>query len=193
MSTPTATPRTTTTTAPTLTTWKIDPTHSHAQFGIRHLMISTVKGRFGAANGTVVTDESDLSRSKVDVAIDVNSIDTHEAQRDAHLRSAEFFDVEKYPTIDFRSTRITDVASDNSEFKLIGDLTIHGVTREVSLQVTSEGRGKDPWGGERAGFSAHTKIKRSEFGLTWNQVLETGGFVVGDEVKITVDVELVKQ
>ena len=189
MSTPTATPKTTT----TLTTWKIDPAHSHAEFAIRHLMISTVKGRFGVVNGSVVTDESDPTRAKVEVAIDVNSIDTHEAQRDAHLKSAEFFDTEKYPTIDFRSTRITDVASDNSEFKLIGELTIHGVTREVSLQVTSEGRGKDPWGGERAGFSAHTKIKRSEFGLTWNQVLETGGFVVGDEVKITVDVELVKQ
>ena len=191
MSTTTTTPATTS--APTLTTWKIDPAHSHAEFAIRHLMISTVKGRFGAVNGTVVTDESDLARSKVEVTIDVNTIDTHEPQRDAHLKSPDFFDAEKHPTIDFRSTRISDVASDNSEFKLIGDLTIHGVTREITLHVTSEGRGKDPWGGERAGFSAQTKIKRSEFGLTWNQVLEAGGFVVGDDVKITVDVELVKQ
>ena len=183
----------TNTSAPALTTWKIDPTHSHAQFGIRHLMISTVKGRFGVVNGTVLTDESDLAKSKVEVTIDVNSIDTHEPQRDGHLKSPEFFDAEKYPTIDFRSTRITDVTTDKSEFRLIGDLTIHGVTREVSLQVTAEGRGKDPWGGERAGFSAHTKIKRSDFGLTWNQALETGGFVVGDDVKITVDVELIKQ
>jgi polyisoprenoid-binding protein YceI len=191
MSTTSTTP--TKTSAPTLTTWKIDPAHSHAEFAIRHLMISTVKGRFGAVNGTVVTDESDLARSKVEVTIDVNTIDTHEPQRDAHLKSPDFFDAEKYPTIDFRSTRITDVASDNSEFKVIGDLTIHGVTREITLHVTSEGRGKDPWGGERAGFSAQTKIKRSEFGLTWNQALEAGGFVVGDDVKITVDVELVKQ
>jgi polyisoprenoid-binding protein YceI len=191
MSTTTTTPATTS--APTLTTWKIDPAHSHAEFAIRHLMISTVKGRFGAVNGTVVTDESDLARSKVEVTIDVNTIDTHEPQRDAHLKSPDFFDAEKHPTIDFRSTRISDVASDNSEFKVIGDLTIHGVTREITLHVTSEGRGKDPWGGERAGFSAQTKIKRSEFGLTWNQVLEAGGFVVGDDVKITVDVELVKQ
>ena len=187
MSTPTAT------SSPTLTTWKIDPAHTHAEFAIRHLMISTVKGRFGVVNGTVQTDESDLTRSTVNATIDVNSLDTHEAQRDAHLKSADFFDVEHYPAIEFRSTRITDVAADKSEFTLVGDLTIHGVTREVSLKVTSEGRGKDPWGGERAGFSAHTRIKRSEFGLTWNQVLEAGGFVVGDEVKITVDVELVKQ
>ena len=191
MSTTTATAASTS--APALTTWKIDPAHSQAEFAIRHLMISTVKGRFGVVNGTVVTDESDLAKSKIEASIDVSSIHTHEPQRDAHLKSADFFNAEKYPTIDFRGTRITDVASDKSEFKLIGDLSIHGVTREVSLQVTSEGRGKDPWGGERAGFSAHTRIKRSEFGLTWNQALETGGFVVGDEVKITIDVELVKQ
>jgi len=189
----TTTATATSTSAPAQTTWKIDPAHSQAEFAIRHLMISTVKGRFGVVNGTVVTDESDLAKSKIEASIDVNSIHTHEPQRDAHLKSADFFNAEKYPTIDFRGTRITDVASDKSEFKLIGDLSIHGVTREVSLQVTSEGRGKDPWGGERAGFSAHTRIKRSEFGLTWNQALETGGFVVGDEVKITIDVELVKQ
>ncbi|HVD91059.1 MAG TPA: YceI family protein [Vicinamibacterales bacterium] len=189
----TTTATATSTSAPAQTTWKIDPAHSQAEFAIRHLMISTVKGRFGVVNGTVVTDESDLAKSKIEASIDVSSIHTHEPQRDAHLKSADFFNAEKYPTIDFRGTRITDVASDKSEFKLIGDLSIHGVTREVSLQVTSEGRGKDPWGGERAGFSAHTRIKRSEFGLTWNQALETGGFVVGDEVKITIDVELVKQ
>jgi polyisoprenoid-binding protein YceI len=189
----TTTATATSTSAPALTNWKIDPAHSQAEFAIRHLMISTVKGRFGVVNGTVVTDESDLTKSKIEASLDVTSIHTHESQRDAHLKSADFFDAEKYPTIDFRGTRITDVASDKSEFKLIGDLSIHGVTREVSLQVTSEGRGKDPWGGERAGFSAHTRIKRSDFGLTWNQALETGGFVVGDEVKITIDVELVKQ
>jgi polyisoprenoid-binding protein YceI len=182
----------TTTATPALTTWTIDPAHSHAEFAIRHLMISTVKGRFGIVKGTVRLDEADIARSEVEVAIDVDSIDTHEAQRDAHLKSADFFDAERYPTIEFRSARIADVAPDGSTFTLSGSLTMHGVTRDVTLDVTAEGRGKDPWGGERAGFSAHTKIKRSDFGLTWNQLLEAGGFAVGDEVKITLDVELVK-
>ena len=174
----------------TRTTWKIDPAHSHAEFAVRHLMISTVKGRFGVVNGTIALHEGDVTQSEVDVTIDVNSIDTHEAQRDAHLKSADFFDVERFPAITFKSTRIT---GDASAFKLTGDLTIHGVTREVTLDAVSEGRGKDPWGGDRAGFSAHAKIKRSDFGLTWNQVLEAGGFAVGDEVKIALDVEAVKQ
>jgi polyisoprenoid-binding protein YceI len=182
---------TTATTTPALTTWSIDPAHSHVEFAVKHLMISTVKGRFGAVRGTIRTDEADPARGQVEVEIDADSIDTREAQRDAHLKSADFFDIEKFPTITFKSTRITDV--DGDSFRLTGDLTIHGVTRPVTLDVTSEGRGKDPWGGERAGFSAKGKIKRSEFGLTWNQVLETGGFVVGDEIKITLDVELVKQ
>jgi len=182
----------TTTATPALTTWKIDPVHSHAEFAIRHLMISTVKGRFGLVNGTVEIDDSDFTRSSAAVAIDVDSIDTHEPQRDAHLKSADFFDAEHHPLIEFRGTRITAVAPDRSTFSLSGNLTMHGVTKEVTLEVTAEGRGKDPWGGERAGFSAHTRIKRSEFGLTWNQLLEAGGFAVGDEVKITLDVELVK-
>jgi polyisoprenoid-binding protein YceI len=182
---------TTATTTPALTTWSIDPAHSHVEFAVKHLMISTVKGRFGAVRGTVRTDEADPAKGQVEVEIDADSIDTKEAQRDAHLKSADFFDVEKFPKITFKSTRIDGVNGDS--FTLTGDLTIHGVTRPVTLAVTSEGRGKDPWGGERAGFSATGKIKRSEFGLTWNQVLETGGFVVGDEIKITLDVELVKK
>jgi polyisoprenoid-binding protein YceI len=172
------------------TTWSIDPAHSHVEFAVRHLMISTVKGRFGLVTGTVKTG-ADLAKGEVDVEIDAASIDTREAQRDAHLKSADFFDVERYPTITFRGAQITDVSGDR--FKLTGDLTIHGVTREVTLDVTSEGRGKDPWGGERAGFSATTKIKRSDFGLTWNQVLETGGIAVGDEIKISLDIEAIKQ
>lgn len=182
-----------TTTAPagTLTTWSIDPAHSHVEFAVKHLMIATVKGRFGVVRGTVHTDEADPAKGRVEIEIDADSIDTREPQRDAHLRSADFFDVEKFPTMTFRSTRIADVSGDR--FTLIGDLTIHGVTREVALDVTSEGRGGDPWGGERAGFSATTKLKRSEFGLTWNQVLETGGFVVGDDIRVSLDVELVKQ
>jgi polyisoprenoid-binding protein YceI len=179
------------TTADATSTWNIDPSHASVEFSVRHLMISTVKGRFSDVLGRVVSDHSDLTKSQVEVTIGVNSIDTREAQRDTHLRSPDFFDAEKFPTITFRSTRVADVS--NGNFKLIGDLTIHGVTREVALDVVAEGRGKDPWGGERAGFSVTGKIKRSDFGLVWNQVLETGGVAVGDEVKIAIDVELVKQ
>ena len=175
---------------PTLTTWKIDPSHSHLEFAVRHLMISTVKGRFGVVEGTVRTDGANPAQADVNVTIDAASIDTREAQRDAHLKSADFFDVEAFPTLTFKGGRVTPATGDR--FTLTGDLTIHGVTREVTLDVTSEGTGKDPWGGERAGFSAHTKINRSDFGLTWNQLLEAGGFAVGDEVKITLDVELIK-
>ena len=158
---------------------------------VRHLLISPVRGRFAGVKGTVVTDDSDPGTALVDVTIDVHTIDTREAQRDAHLRSADFFDAEKFPVLTFKGTRVTEV--EPGRFKLVGDLTMHGVTREVTLDVTAEGRGKDPWGGERAGYSAVTKVKRSDFGLTWNQVLETGGIAVGDEIKIALDVELVKQ
>jgi polyisoprenoid-binding protein YceI len=180
----------TATAPPARTTWKIDPAHSHIEFAVRHLMISTVKGRFGGVEGTVLMDESDPAKAEVDATIDVNSIDTREAQRDAHLKSADFFDAEKYPAIRFKSTRVTGISGDG--FKLVGDLTMHGTSREVTLEVTSEGRGKDPWGGDRAGFSASGKIKRSDFGLTWNQILETGGLAVSDEVRISLDLELVK-
>lgn len=182
---------TTTVTTPAVTTWSIDPAHSHVEFAVRHLMISTAKGRFGIVHGTVRTDDADQLKSDADIQIDVDSIDTREAQRDAHLKSADFFDVEKFPTLTFKSTRVSDVKGDN--FKLHGDLTIHGVTRPVTLDVTAEGRAKDPWGGERAGFTARTQIKRSDYGLTWNVALETGGFVVGDDIKINLEVELVKQ
>jgi polyisoprenoid-binding protein YceI len=176
--------------SPATTTWKIDPSHTHAEFAVRHLMISTVKGRFAEVQGTVHTDESNPAASQVDVTIGVSSIDTREPQRDAHLRSADFFDADNFPQITFRSTRV-DGRGDS--FKLAGDLTIRGTTREIVLDVTTEGRGKDPWGGERAGFSASTRIKRSEFGLTWNQLLEAGGVAVSDDVKISIDVELVRQ
>jgi polyisoprenoid-binding protein YceI len=177
--------------APARTTWSIDPTHSSVEFAVRHLMISTVKGRFNAVEGTIVLDEANPAASTAEITVQAASIDTREPQRDAHLRSADFFDVEKYPTLTFRSTGVNDVTADG--FTLAGDLTIHGVTRPVTLEVVNEGRGKDPWGGERAGFAATTRIKRSDFGLTWNQLLETGGIAVGDEVKISLDVELVKK
>ena len=179
-----------TVTAPAVTTWKIDPAHSSVEFAVRHLMIATVRGRFGEVSGTVTTDDTDPSKGSVEITINAASIDTREPQRDAHLRSADFFDVEKFPTLAFRSTRIENVKS--GEFSLVGDLTMHGITRQVALQVTPQGLAKDPWGGERAGFTAVGQLTRSEFGLTWNQVLETGGFAVADDIKIAIDVELVK-
>jgi polyisoprenoid-binding protein YceI len=179
-------PATTTTT----TTWNIDHTHTSAQFAVKHLMITTVKGHFGAVAGTVILDQAKPTAPTIDVTIDVKSINTNNEQRDAHLRSADFFDVEKFPTIHFAGGKAEGDAS--GEFRLTGKLTMHGVTRDVTLDVTHEGQGADPWGGQRAGYSAATKIRRSDWGLTWNQALEAGGVVVGDEVKISIDVELVK-
>jgi polyisoprenoid-binding protein YceI len=179
-----------TTPAAATTTWTIDTAHTNAEFAVRHLMISTVKGRFADVQGVVHVDEADFAKSRVEVIIAVGSIDTREPQRDAHLRSADFFDAGNFPQLTFRSTR---VEGKGDAFKVVGDLTIRGITREVVLNVTSEGRTKDPWGGERAGFSASAKIKRTDFGLLWNQLLETGGVVVGEEVKISIDAELVKQ
>jgi polyisoprenoid-binding protein YceI len=173
------------------TTWNIDNSHTLVEFSVRHLMISTVKGRFGEVSGKVVAHDADPAQAQIDVTINAASIDTREPQRDAHLRSADFFDAENFPTLTFRSTRIEKASGD--DLKVTGDLTIRGTTREVVLDVTSEGRVKDPWGGERAGYSATTKIKRSDYGLTWNVALEAGGVVVGDDIKIALEVELVKQ
>jgi len=173
------------------TTWTVDPAHTEVGFAVKHLMISTVRGRFASVKGTVEQDDLHPRASKIDVTIDVGSIDTRTDQRDAHLRSPDFFDVAKYPTIRFVGTRIEGDTSD--EFVVVGDLTIKNVTREVTLRVTAEGRGPDPWGGKRAGFSAKGTISRGAFGLTWNQALETGGVVVGDEIKLSIDVELVQQ
>lgn len=182
---------TTTVATPTgTTTWKIDPAHSHIEFAVRHMMISTVKGRFTGVDGVVRIDEANPAAADVDVRIDTATIDTREAQRDAHLRSADFFDVEKFPAITFISKRAID--RKGREFTLPGELTIHGVTRPVALTVSDEGRGRDPWGGERLGFSATTTIKRSDFGLTWNQALEAGGVLVGDDVKVLLELELIK-
>jgi polyisoprenoid-binding protein YceI len=172
------------------TTWRVDPSHSHAEFAVRHLMISTVKGRFADVTGTLIGDETDPDNAAIELTIPVASIDTREQQRDAHLRSADFFEAERYPEIRFRSTRIA--GSGSGQFTVTGDLTIRDTTRPVTLTVESGGRGKDPWGGERVGFSAATTINRRDFGLHWNQALETGGVVVGNEVKITVDLELVR-
>ena len=177
--------------APTATamTWQIDPSHTQVEFAVRHLMISTVRGRFGSVEGTVTLPDGTFASAQVDVTIGVAGIDTREPQRDTHLRSADFFDVEKFPTIAFKSRRVA--ARGDHAFTLIGDLTMHGVTREVALDVTSEGRGRDPWGHDRAGFSIKGKISRKDFGLTWNQLLEAGGVAVGDEVKIAIDSEII--
>ena len=172
------------------TTWKIDPVHTMVEFAVKHMMITTVKGRFTDVSGTVTIDEANPAASRTEITITAASIDTREPQRDTHLRSGDFLDVEKFPQLTFRSTKID---GDAREFKMTGDLTIHGVTRPITLDVTHEGRGKDPWGGERLGFSATGKLKRSEYGLTWNAALETGGFLVGDEVKIALDIQLIKQ
>jgi polyisoprenoid-binding protein YceI len=171
-----------------LTTWQIDPTHTDVEFSVRHLMISNVKGRFAAVTGTVALDETNPAAPAVDVSIDVASIDTRNAQRDTHLRSADFFDVAQYPTLSFKSRSLSGDPSGG--FTLTGDLTIRGVTREVVLTGTLEGRGDDPWGNERLGYSASGTIDRREFGLNWNQALEAGGVAVGHEVKISINTEL---
>lgn len=177
--------------APSATsTWNIDPSHSHVEFAVKHLMISTVKGRFTDVEGQISIVEGNPSASSVTVAIKAASIDTRTDQRDDHLRSADFLEVARYPAITFKSTRIT---GDASEFKLTGDLTIRGVTKQITLDATNEGSIKDPWGGERIGFSAKTKFDRRDFGLTWNQAIEAGGVVVGNEVKVSIEVEAVKQ
>lgn len=172
-------------------TWTVDPMHVEVGFAVRHLMISTVRGRFGKVGGNVVIDEANPANSKIDVEVDVTSIDTRQDQRDAHLRSADFFDAENHPKMHFVSKKIEGDIADG--FTITGDLTIRGTTRPITLQANAEGRGRDPWGNERAGFGASGKLSRGEFGLTWNQMLEAGGVTVGDEVKLSIDVELIRQ
>ena len=168
--------------------WTIDPAHTEVGFGVRHLMISTVKGRFADVKGVV--EFADGAEPKLDVTIGVASLDTREDKRDAHLRSQDFFDAEKYPEIRFVSTKT--VRTDGG-WTITGNLTMHGVTKPVTLAATEEGTGRDPWGNERMGFSAHGKLDRRVFGLTWNAALETGGVLVGDDIKLNIEAELVKQ
>jgi polyisoprenoid-binding protein YceI len=171
--------------------YQIDSSHSAAHFSVRHMMIANVRGQFTKISGTIVYDPENPVNSKVQATIEASSIATRDEQRDAHLRSADFLDVEKFPVLTFRSKSIS---GEKGDWKLTGDLTIHGVTREVSLEVdgpTPEAR--DPWGGARIGATATGRISRKDFGLTWNAALETGGVLVGDEVKLTLDVEGVRQ
>jgi polyisoprenoid-binding protein YceI len=174
------------------TQWQIDPAHSAAHFSVRHLMISNVRGEFTKLSGSALINPADPAKSSVEITIEAASLNTREPQRDEHLRSADFFDVANHPTLTFRSKRIETRGAEN--FKLTGDLTIRGVTKEVTFDVEGPTASvTDPWGNVRAGVSASAKINRKDFGLAWNALTEAGGVVVGDEVKITVEAELIQQ
>jgi polyisoprenoid-binding protein YceI len=173
-------------------TWSIDPEHSEIGFKVRHLMVSNVKGRFEKYSGTIDINDKDISKSKVEVNIDTNSINTNVQKRDEHLRSADFFDVAKFPTMTFASKKIATAGK--NKLKVTGDLTLHGITRQVVLDVEGPTKeSKDPWGSIRRGATATTKINRKDFGLAWNAALETGGVVVGDEITITLEIEMIKK
>jgi polyisoprenoid-binding protein YceI len=173
------------------TTWNIDPDHSNIGFKVRHLMISNVKGNFEKLTGVVDINEKDVTKSKVDVSIDTASINTNVQKRDEHLRSADFFDVAKFPTMTFVSKKVAKAGK--NKLKVTGDLTLHGITKQVVLDVEGPtAESKDPWGNIRRGAVATTKINRTDFGLVWNKALETGGVVVGEEVTITLEVEMIK-
>lgn len=174
-----------------VSTWNIDPVHSVAEFKVRHMMISNVKGQFTNLAGKVTLNEADITKSQVQASIDATSINTRDPQRDGHLKSADFFDVDKFPALSFQSTRIRRAVE--GALSVVGELTIHGVTREVVFDVEGPtAPAKDPWGNTRIGLFAITKINRKDFGLVWNSALETGGVLVGDEVTISLDVQFVK-
>jgi len=179
-----------TTTSTGTRTYRIDKAHSEAIFQVRHL-VTKVRGRFTDFEGAIEYNEANPEQSSVNFTVQATSIDTAEPDRDKHLRSADFFEVEKYPTITFSSKRITRRGGDN--FDVTGDLTMHGVTKEVVLPVAHMGRAKDPWGGDRLGFEAETSLNRKDFGLNWNAMLEAGGFLVGDDVKVSIEIQAVGQ
>jgi polyisoprenoid-binding protein YceI len=172
--------------------YDIDPAHSAASFAVRHLMVSNVRGEFGKVTGSLNLDEKDVSKSTVVATIDASTLNTREAKRDEHLKSPDFFDVAQYPTLSFKSTKVEKAGKGN--LKVTGDLTLHGVTKPVVLAVEGpSAEAKDPWGNTKRGFTATTKLNRKDFGLTWNKNLETGGVLVGDEVAVTIDLQLVKK
>ena len=174
------------------TTWTIDPDHSNVGFKVRHLMVSNVKGSFDKHTGVVEINDKDISKSKVEVSIDTNSINTNVQKRDEHLRSADFFDVVKYPAMTFVSKKVAKAGKD--KLKVTGDLTLHGITKQVVLDVEGPSKeSKDPWGNIRKGATATTKINRKDFGLVWNAALETGGVAVGEEITITMEIEMIKK
>ncbi len=176
---------------PAVTTWNLDPAHSAAEFKVKHMMISNVKGKFSNLSGVLKLDEADVTRSSVEASIPVASISTGDPQRDGHLKSADFFDTEKFPVFTFKSTAIKRTG--DGELAVTGDLTMHGVTKSVTFAVEGPSApNKDPWGNFRVGLSAAAKINRKDFGLTWNAALETGGVLVGEDVAITLDVQFIK-
>jgi polyisoprenoid-binding protein YceI len=182
---------TATTTPASSITWKLDPAHSHAEFKVRHMMISNVKGNFSGLNGTLTEHTIDSSLSTIEAAIPVTSVNTGDAQRDGHLKSADFFDAEKYPEMTFKSTSVEKKG--NEEYAVTGNLTIHGVTKPVTFAVEGPtAPGKDPWGNTRVGISATARINRKDFGLNWNATLETGGILVGEDVHITLEAQFIK-
>jgi polyisoprenoid-binding protein YceI len=181
----------TSTAAPATIAWKIDPAHSSAEFKVKHMMISNVKGTFSGLSGVLTEHSVDSTLSSVQASVPVATVSTGDAQRDGHLKSADFFDAEKYPTLDFKSTQVVRKAE--AEYNVTGNLTVHGVTKPVTFVVEGPSTpGKDPWGNTRIGLSATAKINRKDFGLSWNAALETGGFLVGDDVSITLEVQFIK-
>ena len=174
------------------TNWQIDPAHSSAQFAVRHMTLSTVRGAFSKVTGTMALDDKDISKSSVDVTIDVSTVDTREPGRDKDLRSDHFFDVEHFPTMTFKSKKVEQIAP--GKLKVTGDLTIRGTTKEVVLDVDGPTAPvKDPWGNQRLAVTATTKINRQDYGVKWNAVMDNGGVVVGDDVNITIDVEMIQK
>lgn len=171
--------------------WNIDPSHSHVHFSVRHMLVSTVRGSFKVVRGTLEIDEANPELSSVEAEVETASIETGDTNRDNHLKSPDFFEVEKYPLISFKSTKVEQL--DENEYKVTGDLSLHGVTKPVVFRADYSGQVKDPWGMLRVGLHVATKISRKEFGLTWHAALETGGAVVGDEIKIEIDLEAVTQ
>ena len=174
----------------TRTKWAIDTAHSSIDFSIRHMMIANVKGTFQNFSATVEADVTDLTSANIEFTVELSSIDTRNKDRDGHLLSADFFDVEKYPSMTFHSTDIQK--ADEGEYNVTGELSLHGFTKPETFTVTFEGQGKDPWGNEKVGFSAKGSINRADFGLTWNSALETGGVLVGDKVKVNLQIEASK-
>ena len=180
-----------TTTPATLTTWNIDPAHSAAEFKVKHMMIYNVKGKFSGISGVLKLDEADPTQSTIEALIPVATLSTADEQRDNHLKSADFFDAEKFPALSFKSSQVKRVA--DGEYSVTGELTMHGIARNVTFAVEGPSApAKDPWGNERVGLSATTKINRKDFGLTWNAALETGGVLVGEDISITLDVQFIK-
>jgi polyisoprenoid-binding protein YceI len=174
-----------------LTTWELDPSHTLVEFSTRHMMVTTVKGRFTSVKGTITTDMADHSKAGVEVTIDAASITTNDEKRDGHLKSPDFLDVANYPTITFKSTRVVSESADS--LTVVGDLTVHGVTKSVELKTELNGQGTTPYGAQIAGFTATTSINRKDFGLNWNVALEAGGWLVGEQIKIAIEGEAVKK